>query len=223
MIKAVVFDFDGVLADSEPLHYRAFLRVVEPRGHRFDYQTYLREYVGFDDRDTFRQLFGDDEARLRLLCREKAEAFQQVAAEGFETYPGVEALVRQLAASMPLAIASGAVRTDIEPILAGLGLGPCFAAIVTADDVARSKPDPESYRLAVHRLAERFPDLELQPGDCVAIEDTAAGLVSARRAGLKTLGVTHTFPADQLGVADRVVETLEGVDPAWLQGAWAAG
>jgi beta-phosphoglucomutase-like phosphatase (HAD superfamily) len=120
-------------------------------------------------------------------------------------------LVRGIRASQtPLAISSGALRSDIAPILETLGIAECFDVIVTAEDVARSKPDPECYRLAHTRLNE-FRGLDLNPGQVLAIEDTPAGIAAAKSAGLRVIAVTNSYPASHLSQADHIVETL---DPA---------
>ncbi|MBI1369361.1 MAG: HAD-IA family hydrolase [Planctomycetes bacterium] len=219
MLEAIVFDFDGVIVDTEPLHYRAFLRVLEPRGIQFDYDAYLEKYIGFDDRDGLRAMFEDhdqtlDDAASLSLRRDKAHAFDTIVAEGVTPFPGVLELIRAAAAAMPIAICSGALRSDIDAILPALGEGEIpdlFRAMVTADDVARSKPDPESYALAARRLG-------IDPAKCLAIEDTPAGLESARGAGLRTLAVTHSYPADRLRAADRVVTSLDDVTLEKLRG-----
>lgn len=216
MLKAIVFDFDGVLVDSEPLHYEAFRDVMRPLGVDFDYRWYLAELVGFDDRDAFAhvlrtRLDADAPARatpIDELCQRKQDAFERRVRGGIEPIPGAIELVDQAGAQMPIAIASGAVMNDIAVIVEALGRAEAFEEVITADQVARSKPDPESYALAVRRLAERHPDLALSPAECLAIEDTAAGLASARGAGLRTLGLTTTHPADQLDAAERVVDSL---------------
>jgi len=221
MLKAIIFDFDGVIVDSEPLHYRAFLRVACDLGIEFDYAQYLDRYVGFDDRDGFRAMLADvsgskphdpdDHDPIALLCQEKAHAFETLVAEGFETIPGMLGFIEQARQQMPIAIASGATKCDIDLILGRLNLTPYFHPIITADDVTRSKPDPRTYALAVDGLADQHPDLAIKPPDCLAIEDTPAGIESARKAGVKTLGLTTTHGADRLGAAHRVIQTAEGL------------
>lgn len=216
MLKAIVFDFDGVVVDSEPAHYRAFLQAARPLGIDFTYDTYLQEYVGFDDRDAFAHMlrsFGKpvDAQTVAALIDAKADAFVQIVNAGIDTIPGVLDLIAQLKAEgFPFAIASGATSRDIQTVLAGLKLDG-FDPIVTADLVARSKPDPTSYTLAVQGLAARLPALDLQPGQCLSIEDTAAGIASATGAGLMTLGLTTTGPAEALHQARRVIASLQGV------------
>jgi beta-phosphoglucomutase len=214
MLKAIVFDFDGVIADSEPLHYRAFLKVAQEFGVTFTYDQYLRDFIGFDDRDAFRVMLGakpgaiasptieEKVGRLTLL---KAKAFELAVEEGIDTIPGTVDLIKQAGAQMPIAIASGATRADIDLILAKLGLAHLFSTIVSADDVERSKPDPASYRMAVELLTRKHPKADLAPEFCLAIEDTHAGLTSAKTAGLMTLGVATTGPAESLSVAHRVI------------------
>ena len=213
MLKAIVFDFDGVIVDSEPTHYRAFIRVAEKIGVKFTYDEYLETYIGYDDRDAFRVMLGlpagkegsaTEHAKVGELVEAKADAFEAVVAEGVDTIPGMVDLIREAGEKMPIAIASGATKRDIELILGGLKLRHLFKTIVTADDVERSKPDPASYALAAQKLAKIHADLALEPGHCLAIEDTAAGIESARGAGLMTLGITTTGTADKLHRAMRV-------------------
>jgi len=224
MLKAIVFDFDGVIVDSEPAHYKAFLAIAKPLGMEFSYDEYLREYVGFDDRDAFRHIFAKlgqpepTDAKLAQLIEDKARAFEDIVDQGMDTIPGVLDLIAEArAASFPIAIASGATRRDIDHILKGLKITGGFDPIITADLVAHSKPDPTSYALAVEGLAKRLPALNLQPGECLSIEDTAAGIASARGAGLMSLGLTTTGTADKLHQAQRVIPNLEGVTLAKLR------
>ena len=214
MLQGIVFDFDGVMVDSEPLHYQAYLDVLAEQGVRFDYAQYLEQYIGFDDRDALRTIARDfnlplDEAGVMRLIERKADAFEARLKQGIAPYPGVVELVESAAAAnWPLAICSGALLRDIQhilPALAGGRLAPRFRTIVAADHVERSKPDPQGYRLAAEQLG-------LPPGNCLAIEDTPAGLTAARSAGLRTLAVAHTYPAGHLqNYADRVVQALRNV------------
>lgn len=212
MLTAIVFDFDGIIADSERLHFQAFLEVLGPRGIRFDYDRYVSRYIGYDDRDGFRTMLDDagqshDDGLIDALRGEKAAAFERIAASGVPLYPGVRQLIEQASSAMPIALCSGALRHDIEAVLppGPDGLLRRFSAMVTADDVTHSKPDPQSYRLAAERIG-------VEPRRCLAIEDTKAGLASARAAGLMTLAVTNTYTPDVLAPhCDRVVESLAEV------------
>ena len=220
MPEAIVFDFDGVIADSEPLHYRAFLETGRALGVSFDYPRYLAEYVGYDDRDAVRAMLaeaGRDESEetVARLVREKGERFEGLAEQGVEPLPGARELVRAAAERFPVAVASGAMRREIELILRSLGLRDAFEAIVAADDVARSKPAPETYARAVEALQRGRAGLT--PAACLAIEDTDTGIASAVGAGLRVLAVGGTCAPSELAGAERFVESLEGLDAAWLE------
>jgi beta-phosphoglucomutase len=223
MLRAVVFDFDGVLVDSEPLHFRALRDSLKPEGIAIDESEYYASYAAFDDRTAIRLALERHDAahdlpRVDEVARRKAALFDQLL-RGIPFFPGVPELVRGLARELPLAIASGALRSEIERILDGGGLRETFRAIVGAEDVARTKPDPMPYLRAVELLARETPGLK--PEDCVAFEDTMAGIASARVAGLKVVGVTNTYPADKLGAAHRVVEDLAGMGRADLESLFA--
>lgn len=217
-VQAVIFDFDGIVVDSEPLHHQAFVRVLTPLGLDFSWDTYRDVYLGFDDRDVFRERFKRggrslDEALLRDLMADKARAFVEIVhAGGVTPYSGVVALIQLLSTHLPIAICSGALQSDIDPILDILGLSGVFPVMVTADQVHVSKPDPESYRLAVKRLQQQYPERVTDPARCVAIEDTPAGIAAATGAGLKVVAVTNTYAATELETAQRIIDSLASVD-----------
>ena len=217
MLKAIVFDFDGVIVDSEPMHYQAFAAVAGDLGIQFTYADYAAQYIGFDDRDAFAAMLKihldatSDRPPLEQLIRRKAEHFETLVAKGTSVYPATVKLILAAAGKLPLAIASGAGRRDIDLILEPLRLRDPFDVIVSADDVRRSKPDPETYVRAVHELAGLHRGLDLAPADCLAIEDTTSGIDAALEAGLWTLAVAHTTAAEHLGAAHRVVQNLDGL------------
>lgn len=214
--EAVLFDFDGVLVDTEPMHFAAFREVLEPLGMGFAWEEYVETYMGFDDRDAFREAFRAkgrnlDGAQLAELVAAKSEAFLRGLRGGVGACPGAITLVGSLhSAGLPLALCSGALRPDIDPILAGLSIDRCFEVIVSAEDVRRSKPDPESYALAFRRLSALHPSLTV-PRASIAVEDTPAGIRSARGAGLRVLAVTNSYPASGLAEADWIAGSLENV------------
>ncbi|HBG07636.1 MAG: HAD family hydrolase [Geobacteraceae bacterium GWC2_58_44] len=216
MLNAVIFDFDGIIVDTEPLHYQAFQEILAPLGLGYSWQEYLDRYLGFDDRDAFREAFRAggrplSDQQLKELMAEKAQAFLTIVSVGVAPYPGVVELIRSISGNLPLGLCSGALRSDIDPILLQLGLTGAFDTLVTADEVAASKPDPESYRLAVQRLQGIFPG-QVDPAASIAIEDTPAGIASATGAGLKVLAVTNSYPGERLTGACRVVDSLAGID-----------
>lgn len=220
-MRAVVFDFDGVLVDSEPLHFRALRESLLPEGIALTQQEYQDVYLAYDDREAVRLALEragapPDLGRVAAVAARKAALFEKRLPE-IDFFPGARELVVELARELPLGIASGALRGEIEAVLEAAGLRACFGAVVGADDVARTKPHPEPYLAAVRRLAARATGLA--PAECLAIEDSPPGLLSARAAGLFALGVAHTYPAARLvGVAHAVVASLAGLRPDDLRG-----
>jgi beta-phosphoglucomutase len=222
MLAAVIFDFDGIVVDTEPIHYRSFQVVLEPLGLGYSWDEYVDRYMGFDDRDAFREAFRSagrelDGNFLEELIALKASLFQDVVGEGVTPYPGVVELITSLAGELPVALCSGALRSDVDPILSRLFLDKAFSVKVTAEEVPASKPDPASYALAVQRLAKTFPGRGIVPSRCVAIEDTPAGIASASRAGIPVLAVTNSYPAAQLVEACSVVSSLADISLADLK------
>ena len=217
MPVAVIFDFDGIIVDTEPLHYQAFQEILIPMGIGYSWEDYLLYYIGYDDRDAFRKTFLSTgrilaNGELDALIEEKGALFQRIIASGVKPYPGVVELLHSIAGNLPLGLCSGALPSDVEPILENLGLADTFDIMVTAADVQASKPDPESYALAVTRLISAFPVKGITPGNCLAIEDTPAGIASARGAGLKVMAVTNSYPEEELAGADRIVASLADIN-----------
>jgi len=212
---AVIFDFDGIIVDTEPLHYKAFQKVLEPLGLGFTWLEYVNTYMGFDDRDAFIEAFAVrgktvTPTELHNLIDKKASFFQYAIRDGISAYPGVVNLIKRLHNErIPLAISSGALHSDINPILDILGIADCFKIIISADDVSKSKPDPECYRLAFDKLVAQNPSTVISRTRSIAIEDTPAGITSATTAGLQVVAVTNSYPRDHLTTATCIVTSLE--------------
>jgi HAD superfamily hydrolase (TIGR01509 family) len=213
-LAAIVFDFDGVLANSEPLHERAYQAVLADLGVELSHQRYYEAYLGFDDVGVFEALSRDfglglDRAAIHSLVAHKSEQFESMIDEAVVLFPGARECVERCAAAVPLAIASGALRHEIELILTRTGLRRHFAHIVGAGDTERSKPSPDPYAKAVALLG-------VEPSRTIAIEDSRWGIMSAHAAGLAAAGITHTYPADELTGADFIVRSLDEINPAQL-------
>jgi beta-phosphoglucomutase len=217
-LHAVIFDCDGVLVDTEPLHYQAFQKVLGPLGLGHDYTRYLEHFVGFDDRDAFVHAFEEAGRELSAdslgrLIEAKSAALAELVAQGTPTFPGVVELVKSLHhRGVAMAVASGALRHEVQAFVSSLGLNGAFRVIVGADDVKKSKPDPETYLLALDKLRAALAPGCLETPNCLAIEDTPAGIHSAKSAGLAVVGVTNSFPAAELTGADKVVGSLSDLD-----------
>ena len=208
-IAAIVFDFDGVLADSEPIHFRVYRELLAQSGVTLTREDYCSKYLGFDDEGAFRQmaadnrlLLGDEE--IELLIAEKARRFEAIVSGTNVLFPSAVPCVERLAAIWPLGIASGALRADIDLMLTGAHIANRFRFIVAAGDTDATKPAPDPYL----RAAELHG---VPPPACVAIEDSHWGLKSAKAAGMRTIAVTHTYQREALGEADCVVDSLDEI------------
>ena len=214
-LQAVFFDFDGVIADSEPLHLRAYQEVLQTDGIDLNKSDYYARYLGYDDVGLFEALARD---RGIALTAEKVDEWiaaksrivEEMLSSGSILFPGSAACVKTLAEHVPLAVASGALEPEIEIVLEHAGLRGYFSAIASASDGVRGKPAPDLYLLAIAKLRDRLTRA-FDPAACIAIEDSQWGLEAARRAGLRCVAVTHTYPAADLGKADLVVDRLSDV------------
>jgi beta-phosphoglucomutase len=210
-LQAVIFDFDGVIANSEPLHLRAFQRALGDEGIVLTADEYYGRYLGYDDVGAFRAIGRDrgiemSEARVSALVHRKGIKLQEALGTGQVLFPGAAEFIRSSAEVVPIAIASGALRHEIDEIVEAAGLASLFSTIVASGDTPESKPSPAPYVLAFERLRAARPELE--PHRCVAIEDSRWGLVSAAGAGLRCVGVTTSYSAGELGDAELIVEGL---------------
>jgi HAD superfamily hydrolase (TIGR01509 family) len=201
-LHAIVFDFDGVIADSERLHLRAFQDALAAESIVLTRDAYYAQYLGFDDHGVFRQLYRDLDrllapSALESLVARKGEYSDALAAAGEMLFPGAAAFIRAAAAVVPIAIASGAQTDEIEHVLDKAALRDCFVTVVGADQTPASKPAPDPYLEAFARLG-RHTGRTLDPRRTVAIEDSRWGLESARAAGLRTVAVTTGYPAEAL-------------------------
>ena len=220
MIRAVVFDFDGVLANSEPLHFRAFRDVLADEGLTLTEHAYYSRYLGYDDVGAFRAIAADqhrrlDDAEVATWVSRKAERLEVMERGASVLFPGAREAIARMAKSGPIAIASGALREEIIRVLEREQLTAVFSVVVAAGDTPASKPDPAPYTRAVELLG-RLENDSLRPNECVAIEDSHWGLVSAKSAGLRTIAVTHSYPANDLHEADLVIDHLDELTPQLL-------
>jgi HAD superfamily hydrolase (TIGR01509 family) len=203
---AIFFDFDGVIVNSEPLHFAAIREVLKREQIDLQEEEYYRELIGFDDRGAFAHMFAkhkrplDPKTMLRVLTRKSETSRELIESRQYAALPGVEELVRGLWRNYPLAICSGALREEIESMLEGVNLRDCFPVIVAAEDVTKGKPDPEGYLLAAE-LVRQKTGLRFSPADCLVIEDAPTVIKSVNAAGFHTLAVATSHPLEELAHA----------------------
>ncbi len=211
---AVLFDFDGVLCNSEPLHFFAFQEVLQAEKIELLEPEYYAEMVGFDDRGAFKHIFQrrgrelDPKTFLRVMTRKNEVMMDLIRRRKFQPLPGVEEFVRGLWRHCPLGICSGALREEIEAMLEGLALRDCFSAIVAAEDVDVGKPDPRGYVLTAKMLSEKSKR-PLKPADCLIVEDAPTVIREVKKIGYPTLAVATSYSIEKLADADFAVQTLE--------------
>jgi len=205
-LKAVLFDFNGVVLDDERIHQQIILEMIDQEDLDLSQEEWQYHCLGRTDRACFVDLFASqgqslNHFQLRRLLWTKAKAYRQYL-ESLETLPIFEGLIelveQLLQADMKLAIVSGALRAEVRMVLKQTGLEQAFSITVTSEDVKKSKPDPAGYQLAIKGLNRKFPSLKLDPCDCLAIEDSFAGIQAAKQAQISVVGVAHTFPFHML-------------------------
>ncbi len=218
-LRAILFDFDGVLADTEPIHFAMFREVLKQEGISLSKSVYYEKYLGLDDRACFAAVYKDQGRRLEAATREsliqnKNKALLKFVDGRPVLLPGVETFVEKMMnQNYFLAIVSGALKSEILAILDGVGLRDKFHVIVAADDVAQGKPDPEGFLMAIRLLNRDFiPPAEILFGpECLAIEDSPWGIEAAHQAGAPCLGVLTSYPKNRLCEADLLFPDLASV------------
>jgi len=215
-LQAIVFDFDGVIADSERLHLLAYQEVLKGEGLALSKDAYLERYLGYDDVGVFKAIGKDQNSpmppeRVESLIERKGERYEALASAGEMLFPGAADFIRVAAAAVPIAIASGALTHEIVDVLERAGLRDLFPVIVGADQTERSKPHPDPYRTAFAKL-RAHSGRDLIAWRSVAIEDSKWGLQSARGADLRCVAVTNTYSdADIRQEAELVFPGLHAV------------
>lgn len=227
-LAGVIFDFDGVLADSEPVHLHVFQAVLDQVGITLSAEEYYAKYLGYSDRDAFLHVFADhgrsiSDAELEALLTTKQGLFPQAVGD-HTLYPGAAECVAAVSAHVPVAIASGALRSEIELILDRSGLRHQFPIIVAAGETPRSKPHPDPYARAFELLRDSGRlRAGSTPSDIVAIEDSEWGLQAARGAGLRTLAVLTSYTRDGLPSAEAWLPSIRDVSVEALEALVTSG
>jgi beta-phosphoglucomutase len=227
-LTAMIFDFDGVIADSEPLHFAGFRQTLAEIGISLTESDYYANYLGYDDMGCFiaaltAHKHPSDPATLAQLMQRKSHAYLESVTNHLVIFPGVREFIREAAAAYPLAIASGALRREIEVILDQAGLRKEFLHITSAEDVTRGKPDPQPFLQALNGLNRQRREQAITAGSCLVIEDSIPGIRGAKTAGMKVLAVANTHTIQDLHEAHAVAQSLSQIRLSQLREClWSA-
>jgi beta-phosphoglucomutase len=239
-IGAVIFDFNGILVDDESVHFSLFSEILANEGVKLSEKDYVERYLGYDDRKCFETVLLDSQKSANAehidgLISQKARRYVEVASEGLRFFPAAGEALRTLATRWPVAICSGALRAEIEYSLKLLNRLDQVTVIISAEDTTKCKPHPEGYELALTALRNHAGNGEdamntrankltdLAPTNCLVVEDSLAGIISAKSAGMWAVGVPNTYTAEQLleAGADDVIPGLGDLTPTWIDRRFA--
>ncbi|MGD9109825.1 MAG: HAD family phosphatase [Phycisphaerales bacterium] len=213
MLRAVIFDFDGVITDSETMHFNAFNESLQPYGYQISKEGYYGKYLGLTDLDLIDQLInekliGASTDRAGELAERKKQIFNEMIENDSNIIEGVEGFLQLLKDnSIAIAIYSGALLCEIELILDKTDMRGYFETIVSADQITKGKPNPEGFLLAMERLNSKRSEA-IEAGQCVVIEDSRWGLEAAEAAKMHPVAVTTSYSADELKPAEAIVDNL---------------
>lgn len=202
--RAVLFDMDGVIVDSEPLHVAAFQTTLKKYGYDLSHEHYKQHFAGQTDEAGFKQYFDfiGETVDLPVIMDAKAKAYLALASDQLKPYPGVIEYIRDLAArKIPLALVTGSLRIEAEVTLKTFDLANYFSVIIAAEDVEHGKPSPEGYFKGARSLG-------VDSADCIVIEDSPKGVQAAKAAGMRCLAVTNTHTNNELTDANSIVYQL---------------
>jgi HAD superfamily hydrolase (TIGR01509 family) len=219
VLRAVIFDCDGVIANTEPLHFATFRRVLAERGISLDEEEYYREFLAYDDRGAFERIYAKRQVPLAedeipQLIERKASFIEPLMHERLELFPGAVEFIRSAARSVPIAVASGALRREVDLVLRFGSILDEFITVVAAEDVSNGKPHPEPFQEALARINATLSS-DITPEQCLVVEDSFHGINAANAAGMICMAITNSYEPERLVAAELVVTTLEGLD---LQG-----
>ena len=208
MLRAIIFDFDGIIVDTEVTIFHLFNELAAKEGFSISKEEYFRDYLALHDRAVLKLLFSRNggkltEARLAELLEWKNKRYMEIIQDGLPPLPGALEFIDRVSKDYPLAIATGSIRSEVSHLLGKLDLSKKFPILVSADDFGPSKPDPACFLLTLEhlRLQPIFSKDTLQADECLVIEDSPAGIAGARAAGMRSLGLAHSVPVDKLSAA----------------------
>lgn len=224
MLRAIIFDFNGVIIDDEPLHFRAFKEIFHRENIRLTKKDYYDCYLAMDDRSCIDEILRAHDHKTtplesQRLRQAKEHVYDRLLKTDLRLFPGAVDFICSCATRYPLAIASGALRSEIQFILKKFRLADFFQAVVSADDVVSGKPDPETFHRA-HQMLNRLRrkgERKILAGECVVIEDSHHGIDAAHEAGMKCVAVAHSYPLRSLGHADLCARSIASLQLSQLE------
>jgi len=217
-LEAVIWDMDGVIADTAPYHFMAWQETFQKRGVKFAEEDFKRNFGQRND-TIIRNTLGENlsPGEIDTIANEKEENYRRKVAQNIKSLPGAIELIRSLAGrGVKMAVASSAPMENIQLVIGGLGIGDCFQTIVWGREVAEGKPSPQGFLLAAERLGA-------EPQNCLVVEDAVAGVAAAKRAGMKCLAVTNTHHKTRLKEADFIADTLRDIGVDGLEKLFNSG
>jgi beta-phosphoglucomutase len=220
MLEAVIFDFDGVITDSEILHLRSINEALSKYGASIAKDEYYKTYLGLTDLDVLKVLADKkliDYTAIETIAEEKKKLFAKLAKVEGTIIPGVRDFLAMLKKNnVPMSICSGALLTEINMILDDSGLSSYFEVIVSSEQVKRGKPFPDGFLLTLNKINKTRP-APIQPNHCVVIEDSRWGIEAAKAAKMHTVAVTNSYDAAELAIAEKIIPHLDQLSMADLQ------
>ena len=207
-LKVLIFDFDGVIFDSESLHLQAFNEVLKNHDITISEEDYYKNFISFDDKGVFEKLI-DDKQTVDQLIKDKNNFFEKYSIDNGLLFDGVSELIEKLSSKYILCIGSGAKRSEIISILKKFNLESFFEVIISADDVNYSKPNPETFQKVIDILNESE---NIRAIDCLVIEDTPGGIMAAKSADMYCASITNTFDESLLKDADFIFNSYHEIE-----------
>lgn len=203
---------NGIIIDDEHIHEMAFQETVKPFGIDLDHQGYLDYCAGKTDRAGYEQISAKFSKDLPVneLLQQKSQMYLKLFPANKKSYPGVTDLIHALAKDFTLALTSSSSRAEVDLITKEFGIYHEFKVTISANDVMKGKPDPEPYLITAKKLG-------FQPNECVVIEDSRSGVLSAKAAGCYCIGVTTTHSKDDLAKADYVADSFSDITTTMIQ------